>query len=411
MGCAQGAASVPAPTHPRAGGAPTHGKAAGTTRAPGENVVLRASGVGAGTDAAPCAPHLASLCPHPPRQPTKPPHPLKLRMNITPPGFLLILAAIGILPPPQAFAQYNSGTYGSGSSGSYGSGSSGSSSYIPSGPAASMQMSGYLNFQVPLGRAGHSFSLQWRNGSGTPQPGSASAVGIATGTSVVGGPNSPLYLAVAAPPPTYPSLPSEWWLVDTTAQQEARHQTYGLLNANWHATAGVQDSYFAIPASRLGHSLVVGSVLNGWTPLNQGQVLGTYVVNGSTVQYQPGTWFEAWRPTPAPGYWVTDLTTAQKASVGNVTDVSQVPWVTDATIYPMKDVTFYLDAAELDYHYSLHWKIATLEVVLPVTPQSVAAQFDQLLCRRNYHPNHPGRRVEDQRDGGWRIGVLGLAGL
>ena len=190
-------------------------------------------------------------------------------MKITPPGILLILAVIGFLPAGKSIAQYGSGSSGSGSSGSYGSGSSGYTSYISSGPAANMQMSGCLNFQVPLARAGHSFSLKWRNGTGPFQTGYTYVMGIATGPGSAG-PATPLYLAVAASLPNYPylPLPSEWWLIDTTAQQEARHQTYGLVNANWHAISGVSDSYFAIPAARLGHSLVVGSTAIGWTQLN-----------------------------------------------------------------------------------------------------------------------------------------------
>ena len=266
-----------------------------------------------------------------------------LRSIVALSGICAIAASLFI---SHLFAQtYGSGTYsGSGSSGS--SSGSGYTSYIQSGPAANMQRSGYLNFQVPLARAGHSFSLKYRNNGGTFLTGAANVVGIATGPGASGA-ATPLYLAVAAPLPNYPNLPAEWYLLDTTnVPQEARHQTLGLVNAQWHST-GVSDTYFAIPSARLGHALIVGSTAAGWIQLNQGQVLGAYVINGSTVTYQPGTWLEAWGPASAP-FYVADLTSGQKYTDQNATEALVAErWVQDSSIYPVKDVTFFLDAAEL----------------------------------------------------------------
>ena len=87
------------------------------------------------------------------------------------PFLLPTLAALGIaataaaLLIPRLLAQSSSsggsGSY-SGSSGSYGSGSGSYTTYIQSAPAASLQVPGYLNFQVPVSRAGHSFSLRYK---------------------------------------------------------------------------------------------------------------------------------------------------------------------------------------------------------------------------------------------------------
>ena len=105
----------------------------------------------------------------------------------------LVCLAIGLLVF-RAHGQYSGG------------GSTGSYSYLPSGPAANYQYNPayYLNFQVPTSRAGHAFVLRRKlTPTAAPTDGSASAVGIATGPGS-SGPQTPLYLAVTAPVPTYP---------------------------------------------------------------------------------------------------------------------------------------------------------------------------------------------------------------
>ena len=185
------------------------------------------------------------------------------------PSLLPAFAALGLaataaaLLIPRLLAQSSSGGSGSysGSSGSYGSGSSSYTTYIQSAPAASLQVPGYLNFQVPAARAGHSFSLRYKV-AGNPNELSALAtvMGLATAQLVAGGPQMQIFLAVAVPPPSSPFNPADFWLLDLSANQSAAHGTYGLVNAEWRAVSGVTNRYFSIPSERLGHSLAAGMI-------------------------------------------------------------------------------------------------------------------------------------------------------
>ena len=191
------------------------------------------------------------------------------------PSLLPTLAALGLaaasaaLLIPRLLAQFSSsggsGSY-SGSSGTYGSGSSppGSgtyTSYLPSAPAASLQSASMWNFQVPLARARHVVALYWKDGSNALHPGTYTNVpGIATGTGPTGA-QVPLYLAVTASPPMATSYPAnlvvgDWWLVDSTASQAGPHQVLGLVNAQWRATSGVTNTYYAISSARFGHAFI-----------------------------------------------------------------------------------------------------------------------------------------------------------
>ena len=214
------------------------------------------------------------------------------------PSLLPTLAALGIaataaaLLIPRLLAQSSSsggsGSY-SGSSGSYGSGSGSYTTYIQSAPAASLQVPGYLNFQVPVSRAGHSFSVRYKvAGNPNEQNASGTVMGLATAQLVAGGPQTQIFLAVAVPPPSSPFNPADFWLVDTSAipNQSAAHRTYGLVNAEWRAISGVTNQYFTIPSSRLGHSLLVGSAGSGWVQLTQGQLLGSFSTQSGVRTYQ-----------------------------------------------------------------------------------------------------------------------------
>ena len=179
------------------------------------------------------------------------------------------IAALGIaataaaLLIPRLLAQSSSsggsGSY-SGSSGSYGSGSAGYTTYVQSAPAASLQVSGYLNFQVPISRAGHSFSFKYKTlANSTESTGSAGVMGLATAALTSGGSQTTIYLAVAAPPPTYPFNPADFWLVDTSASpaQAGPHQVTGLVNAEWRAVSGVNNRYYSIPAGCINNGSYV----------------------------------------------------------------------------------------------------------------------------------------------------------
>ena len=121
-----------------------------------------------------------------------------------------LLAAVLLLPQSRLWAQSSS------SGGSYpSSGSSYYATYIQSAPAANLQISGYLNFQVPISRAGHSFAFKYKmSASGVELSGSTGVMGLATAVLTAGGSPSPIYLAVVAPPPTTPFNPADFWLVD-----------------------------------------------------------------------------------------------------------------------------------------------------------------------------------------------------
>ena len=171
--------------------------------------------------------------------------------------------------------------------------------YLPSGPAASMVYPGNANFQVPLERAGHTFDFRYyTTGSNIRYSSGSYVMGIAMGAEVVGGPQKQLYLAVAAFSPVSPfnsaGMPgiTDWWLVDTTTNQDAPHQMLGLAkltNATWAAASGVNNRYYAIPASRSGHDFIAGSDASGWSPLIKGQTLSSYTTNlNGTVTPSPG---------------------------------------------------------------------------------------------------------------------------
>ena len=148
----------------------------------------------------------------------------------------------------------------------------------------------------------------------------------------------------------------EYWLVDTTVQQEGPHKVLGLVNAAWRATSGVTNRYYSIASSRLGHALIAGSAASGWSTLTQGQVLGTYtLVNGQPV-YQSLNWFEAWGPVLSANYAVTDLSLGQIAPQ-NQTNLTSVAWAYDAMRYPVAAVTLYLSPAEVQFTRVLHWKL------------------------------------------------------
>ena len=76
----------------------------------------------------------------------------------------------------------------------------------------------------------------------------------------------------------------------------------------------------------------------------------------------------------------------------------QNQWATDPSIYPVKDVKFYLDAAELPYRYTLHWKLLTppIETVQPLVPVKVNAQINNQVM--TIGPAQQPERDGDERE-------------
>lgn len=140
-------------------------------------------------------------------------------------------------------------------------------------------------------------------------------MGLATAASTAGGSQTPIYLAVVAPPPTSPFNPADFWLVDVTANQAGPHQVLGLVNAEWRAISGVTNRYYSIPADRFADSLIAGSTGAGWVGLTKGQMLGSFTT-ATVTTYQAATWFEAWAPVTSDGTYVADLTRGDKAPAG-----------------------------------------------------------------------------------------------
>lgn len=202
-------------------------------------------------------------------------------------GIAIAAACLSHLDAQTSSSSSGSGSYSSGGSSSYGSGP-GYTTYLQSAPAANLQVNGYLNFQVPVSRAGHSFALKYKMSSTIPESsGSTSVMGLATGASTTGGTQSPIYLAVVAPPPVSPFNPVDFWLLDVTANQTGPHQVLGLVNAEWRAVSGVTNRYYSIPANRFGDSLIAGSSAAGWVGLTKGQVLGSYTTATVATIKQP----------------------------------------------------------------------------------------------------------------------------
>ena len=183
----------------------------------------------------------------------------------------------------------------------------------PSGPLSTLYASGYIRVQAPLARAGHYFTLKWQTTSDVNGPVSSATgyyVGLAT-TGVVSNGNAAgqlqsLLVAIPTPYPTYtysggtytsvPFSAVRWWLSDSTAGQDSEKHN-GTPNANctvlgdtWTQSGGVPSRYFAIPVSRLSHSL--GFCDNGgWTPVSTGYYTFATYSNGTSGTTVSLGWF------------------------------------------------------------------------------------------------------------------------
>ena len=264
------------------------------------------------------------------------------------------------------------------------------SMYYTNGPALTMHASsGSTGFEVPIERTGHSFTFNWKaTPGGTVNSTSAYPMGFVT-SSPVTGTNADVFnaairsLLVTAYTPssytsggssytssTYTSVPFscvEWWLVDTTANQYSTHangtpaqntpgQNVNLRSTIWTQIDAGANRYFTIPDSRLGHALVAGSVAGGWSPVTQGYyTFGTYS-GGTTGTQVPLHWFVGSAPVVPGDFSIADRTDGTKAPL-NQTNVSNMLWNHDYTVYPLASVTFYLPTAEVNNLYVLHYQI------------------------------------------------------
>ena len=107
-------------------------------------------------------------------------------------------------------------------------------------------------------------------------------------------------------------------------------------------------------------------------------MLGSYSMVGNVATYQQATWFEAWAEYN--GAYVADLTTGEKVpSQSTLATPSQ--WVPDPMIYPLVNVTFYLDPAEAGFRYTLHWRVGQQpEMTQSIIPSQITAGFSQTLA-------------------------------
>lgn len=297
-------------------------------------------------------------------------------MSTTTRRFLPLLLATGLLLaalfPPRVQGQYPSYSY---------------PVYYPSGPSATMRApAGSAGFEVPLERAGHYFSFQWRvTAAGARYTQSANSMGFVTASNVVGDTAMRSLLVTAYTPSssvstpfvytypgtnytytyyTYVSVPFacfDWWLVDMTANEECyRPGTPGpgedLRNVAWRQLGSIPTRYFTIPEARLGHALVAGSPAGAWSPVTAGYcTFGTYS-NGTAGTPVPLHWFTGSASVGAGDFSLADRTDGTTAPL-NQTNVSGAPWVHDYSVYPLASVTFYLPAAELNNLYVLHYQI------------------------------------------------------
>ena len=97
-----------------------------------------------------------------------------------------------------------------------------------------------------------------------------------------------------------------------------------LRTAAWTQISGVANRYFALPDVRLGHGLVAGGTLPGWSPVTAGYYsIGTYS-NGTSGTQVPLHWFPALAPVGPGDFCVADRTDGTKAPL-NQTNVITAP--------------------------------------------------------------------------------------
>ena len=293
-------------------------------------------------------------------------------------SILGLLAAIFLLPQSRPFAQssgssYATPSYSSGGtpapSGTPAPGYSSSALYLPSGPEGAFQYPGNLNFKVPVSLTGHSFSLKYFNGTTTVN-GSASVMGIITAPSGTGGAPVALYLAVAAPQPTttqFNLATTDWWLADTTGNLEPRtaHRTYDLRTVYWRTFSGAPNRYFAIPDTRVGHSLFAGFPAGGWTAMSAGPVVWTY---GAYPNNQPVSLHYFVGLAPAMGetmdayLYLVDRAENRKTPWAQTDVRVATDWVFDPDYltFPSVQVRATVEACEVGHTFTVHSRLPNM---------------------------------------------------
>ena len=263
-------------------------------------------------------------------------------------------------------------------------------SYYPityqSGPLTALAYSSsYIRIQVPLERAGHSFSVSWRTVNNGP---------ITTNTlypagwvtpSGPGGENAALQsilLYTYAPSPTYTYANGnytmtyftayEWWVNDTTASQKSPLRsgtpgdyngtsvTYsGILSGPWIDVGTSIRGYYAISDSRLGHSIISrdGSAYSSLA--HSGYSLNTYSggTSGTTVPLHWFTMSTSGAANSATAFLV-DLDGGARVAAGVSDARAATQWLADPQYasYPILDTNVTLNAREAGHRFAVHRK-------------------------------------------------------
>ena len=190
--------------------------------------------------------------------------------------------------------------------------------YYPSGPAGTIAPpSGFVGFEVPVERAGHSFAVYFNGALVTPV--NTRVPGLIT-TSGAGGTAEVRSLLIAARPTT---AVGNWQIWDKTANQKTQvftgavnvNATVSVLSAQWTTLTGVPNRYFAIPNTRASHGIIYGTPAGSWVAVSTMYLVGTYSA-GTTGAQVLLPWFTVFATAPASTSatdFLADRTTGEKA--------------------------------------------------------------------------------------------------
>ena len=214
-------------------------------------------------------------------------------------------------------------------------------------------------------------------------------MGVITAPTGAGGAPVALYLAVAAPQPTttqFNLATTDWYLADTTGNLEPRtaHRTCDLRTVYWRTFSGAPNRYFAIPDTRVAHSLFAGFPAGGWTAMSAGPVVWTY---GAYPNNQPVSLHYFVGLAPAMGenmdasLYLVDRTDNRKTPWAQTDVRASADWVFDPDYltFPLVQVRVTMEACEVGHTFTVHSRLPNLpERLTPCAAQAGTAGAGEL---------------------------------